>query len=479
VFLQETKTKRGGKTYISYLVRESFRTANGPRGRTICNLTHLPKEVRDMVARALKGELLVPINHLEVNNIHSFGGCVVLDDAARRHGIPDFLAPLDARNAALVRAMIFGGLLNPPSVAPFHLEARTARLAMFCGLDPDKERFDAADLTAALRELDERWPEVALLLRRPPHIDPRVIALFRTSESGKQIGLLGMDPEGVPVPWISQDGTKADPDPDGFLRQLSRQPKGAQSMLALDEETSSSMAADRLENQPYIVEMSPDSVATLLGQLNHAQLSDSMRKGGPVEARHRGKRHVLVRLEAEETPMRMGSLKELAGMAVPGNGRLSEPGEPNHAVTAAWGVIRGIATNIPAERLPAATALQWANRAREARAAFVPVQVVMRGPAGGNATSSSGEGVQLWRNHQSLQFLTHRLRCHLHAEWSACGETRPVEEVLRDLQEVHRATLTVDGVVVRRLATHPPKAVATLLEKLNLWDLFETPPCTK
>lgn len=49
-----------------------------------------------------------------------------------------------------------------------------------------------------------------------------------------------------------------------------------------------------------------------------------------------------------------------------------------------------------------------------------------------------------------------------------------MEEVLRDLQEVHRATLTVDGVVVRRLATHPSKAVATLLTKLNLWGLFES-----
>ena len=61
MFLQETKTKRGGKTYISYLVRESFRTADGPRGRTICNLTHLPKEVREMVGHALRGTALVPI----------------------------------------------------------------------------------------------------------------------------------------------------------------------------------------------------------------------------------------------------------------------------------------------------------------------------------------------------------------------------------------------------------------------------------
>ncbi len=118
MFLQETKTKRGGKTYISYLVRESFRTANGPRGRTICNLTHLPKEVRDLVGQALRGAALVPLEKLEVNNIHSCGGCVVLEEAARRYALPELLAPLSQRNAALVQAMVFGGLLFPPSMAP-------------------------------------------------------------------------------------------------------------------------------------------------------------------------------------------------------------------------------------------------------------------------------------------------------------------------------------------------------------------------
>jgi hypothetical protein len=88
--------------------------------------------------------------------------------------------------------------------------------------------------------------------------------------------------------------------------------------------------------------------------------------------------------------------------------------------------------------------------------------------------SSSGNGVLTWRNHRNLQFLTHRLRSHLHGEWAARGETRPVEDVLRDFQEVHRATLTVNGVVMRRLATHPSKAVTAALDRLKLWSLFES-----
>jgi len=111
-----------------------------------------------MVGQALRGAALVPLDKLEVNNIHSFGGCVVLEDASRRYALPELLAPLSQRNASLVHALIFGGLLFPPSIAPFQVESRSVRLAMFCGLDPDKERFDLTDLIGALRELDERWP---------------------------------------------------------------------------------------------------------------------------------------------------------------------------------------------------------------------------------------------------------------------------------------------------------------------------------
>jgi hypothetical protein len=163
----------------------------------------------------------------------------------------------------------------------------------------------------------------------------------------------------------------------------------------------------------------------------------------------------------------MGSLKELTSI---NPGRQPEPGPSSRVAPGGMpsaGGYQGMTTNVPAERLPAATAMEWALRARMTRAAFSPVQIVIGRPA-------SGEGVITWRNHQNLQFLTHRLRCHLHGEWRARGETRPVEEVLRDLQEVHRATLTVDGAVVRRLATHPSKAVAALLTKLNLWGLFES-----
>lgn len=423
MFLQETKTKRGGKTYISYLVRESFRTANGPRGRTICNLTHLPKEVRDMVGQALRGESLVPLDRLEVNNIHSFGGCVVLEDAARRYDLPALLAPLNQRGGALVHAMIFGGLLFPPSVAPFYVESKTVRLASFCGLDTERERFDLPDLTAALRELDERWAEVSSVLVLPPHSEVRAITLFRTSQATEQVemGALGMDADGIPVPLVQTAGEPAEPGLDGFLRQMARQSKLGPPLLALDEETATRMNITGLEKQPYLVELAPESLAALLRQLNQVQLVHALRAGNPVEVRHHGERYILAasaalgETEAKEAQMRMGSLKELTSIA---GGKLSDsanPARPAQGAALTPGGYHGVTTNVPAERLPAATAMEWAVRARIARGAFAPVQIVMGSP-------TSGEGVFAWRNHQNLQLLTHRLRCHLHGEWRARGE---------------------------------------------------------
>ncbi len=221
------------------------------------------------------------------------------------------------------------------------------------------------------------------------------------------------------------------------------------------------------------MELLPDSLAELLRRLNPAQLTEALRTGDRIEARHRGARYVLAPLEqgfaaqAEESVMRMGSLKELASIPA-----ISAPGRAGVAGAEMARAFLGITTNVPVERLPAATAIQWAMRARTARMAFAPVQIVIGRPA-------AGDGVLTWRNHRNLQFLTHRLRCHLRAEWSARGETRPVEDVLRDLQEVHRATLTVDGAVVRRLPGQPSPSVAAVLDRLGLWELFQTPDCGK
>jgi hypothetical protein len=61
MFDQATKSRRQNKTYVSFLVRESFRTAQGPRSRTVCNISALPPEVRDLISAALSGKTFVAL----------------------------------------------------------------------------------------------------------------------------------------------------------------------------------------------------------------------------------------------------------------------------------------------------------------------------------------------------------------------------------------------------------------------------------
>ena len=59
MFVQTTKCTHGKSTYLTYLVRESFRTAKGPRSRTICNITALPPSTRELIAQSLRGQSFV------------------------------------------------------------------------------------------------------------------------------------------------------------------------------------------------------------------------------------------------------------------------------------------------------------------------------------------------------------------------------------------------------------------------------------
>src|SRR5580692_3766288 len=87
MFVQATKSKRQNKTYVSYLVRESFRTSQGPRSRTVCNISALPPEVRELVAAALSGQTCVVREQIELSQALDYGGLAVL------RGTPSSPAP--------------------------------------------------------------------------------------------------------------------------------------------------------------------------------------------------------------------------------------------------------------------------------------------------------------------------------------------------------------------------------------------------
>ena len=108
MFVQVTTSRRqNGKTYVSYLVRESFRTAEGPRSRTVCNITDLPAPTRDLIAASLKGQSFTPVADLQLEQALDYGGLAVLNEAWERFELDRVLAPMGSpRQRGLLKAMI-------------------------------------------------------------------------------------------------------------------------------------------------------------------------------------------------------------------------------------------------------------------------------------------------------------------------------------------------------------------------------------
>jgi hypothetical protein len=167
MFVQATKSKRGPKTYVSYLVREAFRTPQGPRSRTVCNITALPAEVRDLIAAALAGKPCAPLDNLELSEALNYGGLAVLRDAWQRFGLDQVLATIpDARPRALLQAMIFSRVLCPCSKLALAEQAQGTLLAAACGLEQATERFDQDELYEAMDALNGRWVSIEKALYR-------------------------------------------------------------------------------------------------------------------------------------------------------------------------------------------------------------------------------------------------------------------------------------------------------------------------
>jgi hypothetical protein len=107
VFVQTTAAKRkGGKTFVSYLVRESFRTPEGPRSRTVCNITELPPPTRDLIAASLKGQSFVATQALQLHEALDYGGLAVLNHTWQRFERDRLLAAMgSSHQRKLLQAM--------------------------------------------------------------------------------------------------------------------------------------------------------------------------------------------------------------------------------------------------------------------------------------------------------------------------------------------------------------------------------------
>ena len=536
MFVQATTSGRGEKKYVSYLVRESFRTPEGPRSRTICNITGLPPEVRVLITGALRGKTFVPAQELALENALSYGGLAVLRDAWQRLGLASVLEGIPAeRDRQLVQAMIFGRLLFPCAKLALAQQAEGTLLAQACGL-PAAETFDEDDLYAAMDQFNGRWaPMEKALYRKAFPEQVRLVLYDLTSvyfegKGPKDLGRYGhsrdhrpdrrqiilavaTDLEGTPIHLEVLHGNRADNSTlIGLLKTMQRRFGIKEAMFVFDGGMSSRLNLEALSAAKlrYVTRLSSASLTALLESLPAESQPELGDRKALIEIEHGGKRHVIAggpwrqQRDQERRQARVAKaeaeLKRLA--AVPRQkvdaqklasqvGRMLERKKAHKYFSyrieengqLRWERKKEVFAQ--EERLDGWYLLQ--TNASAGQAAKEEVLKHYKGLL--NIEEAFGELKSYLevrpvfhrrpdrvRNHVRICFLAYWLSALLGREWRAAQEPGEVPRILRELQTIRVGQVSAGGKRVATLLTEIPPRLNAQLIKLDLLKLFAQPP---
>jgi transposase len=537
MFVQATKSKRGSKTYLSYLVRESFRTPEGPRSRTVCNISGLPSEVRDLITAALAGKPCAALEGLELQSALSYGGLALLRDAWQRFGLDRVLEAIpDARQRALLQAMIFGRVLCPSSKRALAEQAEGTLLAAACGLDPQAEAFDEDELYEAMDALNGRWVQIEKALYGqafPQRVSLVLYDLTSVYFEGKgpvgfgtygyrrdhrperpQVLLaVATDSEGVPIHVEVLRGNRADTTTlHGLLQALKRRFGLAEAVFVFDGGMSSRLNLEALQKEhlPFVTRLSAARLPEILAALPQESQPELWDRAQLLEVTVDDKRYVIAggeeRQQRDRARREARLAKAEAELARLADVKRKKPDAQKLASQAGRALQRLKAHKYFEYHVDAQGRLQWQKKAalieaEQSRDGFYLLHTSLK-PAQGDKGQVLGHYKNLlaveaafgqlksylevrpvypWRpnrvrNHVRLCFLAYWLCARLGQEWRAKGERGEVPRLLRRLQSIRVGTLRVAGQVVRRLLTQIPAELNAVLERLGLLHLFGQPP---
>jgi hypothetical protein len=320
MFVQATKSRRQNRTYVSYLVRESFRTSQGPRSRTVCNISALPAEVRDLIATALSGKTCVALEQIELTTALNYGGLAVLRDAWQRFGLEKLFADVpQPRERGLLQAMIFGRIVFPCAKLALAEEARGTLLAAACGLCQQSETFDEDDLYQAMDALNGRWVTIEKKLYAEAFGEPVSLVLYDLSsvyfegrgpqglgaygysrdhrEDRPQILLaVATDSHGVPIHLEVLRANRADTTTlRALLGSLKRRFGIEQAIFVFDNGMSSTLnlEAMREEHLHFVTRLSAATLRELIAQLPHDMQPQLWDRTNLIELTLEDKRYVI------------------------------------------------------------------------------------------------------------------------------------------------------------------------------------------
>ena len=537
MFVQVTTSRRQrGKTYVSYLVRESFRTPQGPRSRTVCNITDLPAPTRDLVVASLKGQNFAPVADLQLEQALDYGGLAVLNDAWQRFDLDRWLAPMGSpRQRGLLKAMVYARLLFPCAKLSLKVQAQGTWLAQACGLPAD-EPFDEDGLYQAMDQMNGQWVGMEKGLYQqsfPAGVTLALYDLTSTYFEGRgphglaryghsrdhrgdrpQIVLaVATDPAGVPLHVSVLRGNRADNKTlEGLRRTLQRRFGIAEATFVFDGGMSSRVNLEAMDQAhfKYVTRLSTatlQSLLTALPQESQLELGDRKKI---LDITHQGKRYVIAggiwrqQRDEERRAARLDKAeKELSRLAAIPRKNVN----PQKLASQVGRTLQRLkAHKYFTYEVDAKGRLQWARRGElieqeqqmdgwfllhtnlaaaqcDARQTLVHYKNLLQVEEAFCQLKSYLEvrPVFHWRpdrviNHVRLCYLAYWLSARLGQQWRQKGESEEAPRLLRKLQTIRAGTLRLGDKSTSKVMTNIPKDLNAQLTKLNLTHLFATPP---
>ena len=537
MFVQTTTSSRkNGKTYISYLVRESFRTPEGPRSRTLCNITDLPAALRQLIVDSLKGQDFLPASEVALHEALDYGGLAVLNDAWSRFGLEQLLAPIGTqRQRGLLQAVIYSRLLFPCAKLSLRAQAQGTWLAQACGLDPD-ESFDEDDIYGAMDQLNGQWVglEKELYQRAFPQsvrlvlydltsvyfegAGPEHFARYGHSRDHRgdrpQIILaVATDTEGLPIHLSILRGNRNDTQTlQGLVHTLRRRFGIQEATFVFDGGMSSEINLEALTEAKlgFVTRLSAPTLQSLVAELPADKQMELGDRKKLLEISHKGKRYVIAGgqwreqrdQQRRQSRIEKGSteLKRLAAV------KRKKVDAQKLASQAGRALQRLKAHKYFTYHVDPKGQLQWERKedviAAEAQQdgwyllhTNEPVERCSSEQVLGHykglldieeafcqlKSYMEVRPVFHWRpdrviNHVRLCFLSYWISARLGGEWRAKGETEEVPRILRQLQTIRLGMLKLGSKVQRSVMTNIPKNLNEQLRKLGLAPLFAAPP---
>lgn len=537
MFVQSTTSSRqNGKTYVSYLVRESFRTPAGPRSRTVCNITGLPTQIRDLIAASLKGQDFLPADQVQLHEALDYGGLAILNDAWSRFHLDELFADIGSpRQRGLLQAVIYSRLLFPCAKLSLAHQAQGTWLAQACGLAP-AESFNEDDLYTAMDQLNGHWVslEKQLYQRAFPQAVRLVLydltSVYFEGKGPEHLAQYGhsrdhradrppirlavaTDPEGLPLHVSVLRGNRNDTKTlQGLLHTLRRRFEIKEATFVFDGGMSSEINLEAMTaaGLGYVTRLSASTLRSLVAELDLEKQLELGDRQKLMEITHQSKRYVLAggqwrqQRDQERRQSRIAKaeaeLKRLAAVKrkkVNVQKLASQVGRSLQRLKAHKYFTYGV---------DAQGHLQW-----ERKAELIAQEAQQDGwyLLHTNESLEPCSGAQVLGHYKGLLdveeafcelksylevrpvhhrrpdrvinpvrlcFLAYWLSARLGAEWRAKGETEEVPRVLRQLQTIRLGFLQMGKHVHRTVMTEVPKSLNEQLQKLGLGPIFAAPP---